>query len=63
MKHSTQHSIWRDQIKDGLGGHKANEGSQSWGLGAMLTEICTLRVLDLLTQSILFEKGEKNGFL
>lgn len=27
-----------------------------------LTDICILKVLDLLTQYLAFEKGEKNGF-
>lgn len=27
-----------------------------------LADICILKVLDLLTQNLAFEKGEKNGF-
>lgn len=61
MKHSTQHSIWMVQIKDGLGGHKAKRSRN--GAGAELTEICILRLIDPLTQFIAFEKGKKNGFL
>lgn len=46
-----------------LGRPQSKGGKSKVRTGALLAVIYTLRVLDLLTQCIAFEKAAKNGFL